>query len=413
MNCYPFKQNKKLCSGCGACTQACSHKALTMQPDKEGFLYPILDEEKCIQCGLCDVICPMISESHQENMNPEGFAYLVTTKDRNLTLNSATVGLCTYLSKDCIQDNGVSFGVVLNESEWKANHVCADSASMIEKMRNSKYLQSETRNTYSEVKSLLNDKKNVLYIGTPCQIAGLKAFLRKPYETLLTIDIVCHGVFSSKLVALEVEYWENLFNGKLSNLRFRSKRFFPWFMGGVVNFDITDSKGKTVHVERHAKSSPTYRCFAYSGDGYSYNIRPSCYSCPFRGKGRYCDLTVGDAWGLNKKYPQLFTSYNMRNGVSILICNTMKGVNVGNKIESFYDLYAIPVESVFVQPALLPTNRNIPAKRKAIYANDNIPYGQLVEKLFNVNLEHENKMTQWQLTKMQIKSAIKRILLLR
>ena len=85
----------------------------------------------------------------------------------------------------------------------------------------------------------------------------------------------------------------------------------------------------------------------------------------------------------------------------------------GNKIESFYDLYAIPVESVFVQPALLPTNRNIPAKRKAIYANDNIPYGQLVEKLFNVNLEHENKMTQWQLTKMQIKSAIKRILLLR
>lgn len=93
-------------------------------------------------------------------------------------------------------------------------------------MRNSKYLQSETKNTYSEVKSLLNDKKNVLYIGTPCQIAGLKAFLRKPYETLLTIDIVCHGVFSSKLVALEVEYWENLFNGKLSNLRFRSKRFF-------------------------------------------------------------------------------------------------------------------------------------------------------------------------------------------
>ena len=96
MNCYPFKQNKKLCSGCGACTQACSHKALTMQPDKEGFLYPILDEEKCIQCGLCDVICPMISESHQENMNPEGFAYLVTTKDRNLTLNSATVGSVSY-----------------------------------------------------------------------------------------------------------------------------------------------------------------------------------------------------------------------------------------------------------------------------------------------------------------------------
>lgn len=166
---------------------------------------------------------------------------------------------------------------------------------------------------------------------------------------------------------------------------------FSLVYGRCCKFRHNRFKRKTVHVERHAKSSPTYRCFAYSGDGYSYNIRPSCYSCPFRGKGRYGDLTVGDAWGLNKKYPQLFTSYNMRNGVSILICNTMKGVNVGNKIESFYDLYAIPVESVFVQPALLPTNRNIPAKRKAIYANDNIPYGQLVEKLFNVNLEHENK----------------------
>lgn len=413
MNCYPFKQNKKLCSGCGACAQACSHKALTMQPDEEGFLYPILDEEKCIQCGLCDVICPMIGENHQENMNPESSAYLVTAKDRDLALNSATVGLCTYLSKDCIQDDGVSFGVVLNESEWKANHVCADNANMVEKMRNSKYLQSETRDTYSEVRSLLKDKKSVLYVGTPCQIAGLKAFLRKPYEQLLTIDIVCHGVFSSNLVALEVAYWENLFKGKLSNLQFRSKRFFPWFMGGVVNFDITDSKGKTIHVERHAKSSPTYRCFAYSGDGCSYNIRPSCYSCPFRGKGRYGDLTVGDAWGVNKAYPQLFTSYNIRNGVSVLLCNTKKGVNASNKLNASYDLYAIPAESAFAQPALLPTGRNIPAKRKVIYANNNKPYGQLVEELFNVNLEHENRKAKWQLAKMQIKSVIKRILLIR
>ena len=184
-------------------------------------------------------------------------------------------------------------------------------------------------------------------------------------------------------------------------------------MGGVVNFDITDSKGKTIHVERHAKSSPTYRCFAYSGDGCSYNIRPSCYSCPFRGKGRYGDLTVGDAWGVNKAYPQLFTSYNIRNGVSVLLCNTKKGVNASNKLNASYDLYAIPAESAFAQPALLPTGRNIPAKRKVIYANNNKPYGQLVEELFNVNLEHENRKAKWQLAKMQIKSVIKRILLIR
>lgn len=413
MNCYPFKQDKKLCSGCGACAQACSHQALKMQPNSEGFLYPILDEEKCIQCGLCDVICPMISKNHQENINFNGSAFLITSKNEKFGFNSATVGLCTYLSLEYIQNKGVSFGAVLNESEWKAKHICANNANMVEKTRNSKYLQSETRDTYSKVKSLLKDKINVLYIGTPCQIAGLKAFLRKPYEQLLTVDIVCHGVFSPKLIPLEVEYWEKLFNGKLSNLRFRSKRFFPWVMGGVVNFDITDSKGRTRHIERHAKSSPTYRCFAYSGDGCSYNIRPSCYSCPFRGRGRYGDLTVGDAWGLIKKHPQIFTSYNMRNGVSILLCNTKKGMSLSNKLDTLYNSYEVSIESVFAQPALLPTNRHIPTKRKIIYENSNLPYGQLVEELFNVNLVHENRKAKWQLVKMQIKSIIKRILLLR
>lgn len=410
---YPFNGEKRLCSGCGACVQVCAHHALKMNADEEGFLYPMVNLEKCIQCGLCNSICPMINKNHQENESNNRSAYLVTTKEKNFGMDCATVGICTRLSLIYLQNAAKVFGVVLDETNCTAKHICANNEEDIKQMSNSKYLQSDTNYTYTEVKSLLKAQQKVLYIGTPCQIAGLKAFLRKPYDQLITIDIVCHGVFSSKLVPLEVEYWENLFNGNLSNLRFRSKRLFPWVMGGVVNFDITDSKGKTRHIERHAKSSPTYRCFAYSGDGCSYNIRPSCYSCPFRGEGRYGDLTVGDAWGLIKKHPQIFTSYNMRNGVSILLCNTKKGMSVTNNMNTLYNLYKIPVGSVFAQPALLPTNRCIPAKRKAIYANKNIPYGKLVEELFHVNLEHENRKAKWQLAKMQIKSVVKRILLLR
>ena len=408
MICFPFRQEKKLCSGCGACAQACLRRALTMEPDDEGFLYPVLDEEKCVRCGACDAVCPMISGNHQENANARSSAYIVKVKDRKIGLNCATVGLCTWIGMDCVHDKGVVFGVVLDESSRKACHARADNADMVRKMSNSKYLQSDTRYTYSEVKSLLNDGKNVLYVGTPCQIAGLKAFLRKPYGQLLTIDVVCHGVFSPKLQALEVGYWENLFKGKLSGFRFRSKRFFPWFMGAVVNFDMTGPKGKTRHVERHFKSSPTYRCFAPGGDGLSYNIRLSCYSCPFRGKGRYGDLTVGDAWGLNNEFPRIFTPRDMIYGIGLLLCNTEKGAAVVDKLGSSYNLHRIPVESAFAQPALLEACRPVPAERKAIYEG-RMPYGQLVERLTGVRLEREYRKVWWQAFKTRVKFAIKEI----
>lgn len=406
---YIFNHNKKLCSGCGACTQICKHNALKMQADNEGFLYPTLDVDKCIQCGLCDNSCPMVS-NHQENINQDQTAYLVTSKNKEFGLNSATIGLCTWISLDYIKRKGAVFGVVLDESEWKAKHICTYNADIVEKMRNSKYLQSDTKQTFSEVKELLKLKKQVIYIGTPCQIAGLKSFLRKTYDNLLTIDIVCHGVFSPKLIPLEVQYWENKFNGKLSNLRFRSKKKYPWNVGGMVNFDITNSQGNIKHIERHAISSPTYYCFAYSKDGCNYNLRESCYTCPYRGEGRYADLTIGDAWGVNTKYKYLFTKYNQRNGVSILLCNTEKGKQIIKPLQTQFKLYSLPVKDIFSQPALLPTQKSIPLKRKKIYENSQIPYGQLIEQLFQVNLEYESQKAQWSYYKQQIKILAKNIL---
>lgn len=404
---YIFNHNKNLCSGCGACTQVCKHNALEMQPDNEGFLYPALDSQKCIQCGLCDKICPMVSENHQENINQNHSAYLATSRNKDFGKNSATIGLCTWISLDCIKKEGIVFGVILDETDWKAKHISTNSTDMIEKMRNSKYLQSDTKQTFTEVKHLLESKKYVVYIGTPCQIAGLKSFLRKSYENLLTIDIVCHGVFSPKLVPLEVQYWENKFKGKLYNLRFRSKRIYPWNAGGIVNFDIKDSHNHIKHIERHAISSPTYYCFAYSKDGYNYNLRKCCYTCPFRGKGRYADITVGDAWGISAKYKDLFTQYNRNNGISCLLCNTEKGIKIVDSLYTQFNLYQIPKEDLFSQPAFLPTNKDIPLKRKIIYENSHMPYGELIEHLFQINLDHENSREKWKYHKKQIKSFIK------
>lgn len=410
-NSYIFNPRESNCTGCGACVLACVHKALSMERNSEGFLYPTLDTNKCIRCGICEKVCPMTSERHQANALLKNDAYLVTGKDQELGLNCATIGLCTWISLEFVKNQNHVFGVILDETNWTVKHIHTQDIITVKRMCNSKYMQSDTGNTFLKVKELLKASKEVLYIGTPCQIAGLKGFLRKDYENLFTIDLICHGVFSPKLIPLEVNYWESLFQGKLSNLRFRSKKIYPWDIGGIVNFDIKNSNG-VKHIERHASSSPTYYSFAYSGDNCNYNLRPSCYTCPFRSKGRYGDLTIGDAWGLSKKYKNIFSEKNKRNGISILLCNTIKGEKILEMLPSKFELYPITKECAFSQPAFLPTNRNIPEKRSEIYNNLNQPYGPLIERIFSINLEKKHKAFIRNYRKRQIKQIIKNLLFL-
>lgn len=401
---YIFTGQKPSCTGCGACFQVCAHGALSMQADDEGFLFPLMDESKCLKCGLCDKTCPVVNDGHQENSYLNSDSFLATCKNPESSSASATAGLCSWIANHYISSGGVVCGVILDENEWKATHVCASDAETIERMRNSKYMQSDTGTTFSEVRQLLRQGKNILYIGTPCQIAGLKAFLRKPYETLLTIDLVCHGVFSPKLMPLEVTYWEEMFKGKVCNYRFRSKRIHPWTSGGMVNFDVLKEGHEPMHIERHASASPTYRCFAYSGDGVNYNLRTSCYTCHFRGKGRYGDLTIGDAWG-HAHRTEIFTSPNRKNGISAILCNTPKGQAFIKNISGDYTLYPINPNETFVQPALQPTERSLPEARGQLFSMiGTMPYGPLVESLLHTKLRGQHQ----RFLKSQLKSTIKR-----
>ena len=220
-NSYIFNQDKTLCTGCGACTQVCTHQALSMKSDEEGFLFPSLDLDKCIDCGICDKICPVVNKNQANNYNHQK-GYIATTHHEEFYQESASIGICTMLSNLVIKEGGIVFGCFLDEDTWKAYHIGVTDTNGIEKIRNSKYLQSDTKRTFTEVKTLLKEEKTVLYIGTPCQIAGLKAFLRKDYPNLLLIDIICHGVFSPKLMPLEVQYWDNKYKAKIFNFRFSS-----------------------------------------------------------------------------------------------------------------------------------------------------------------------------------------------
>ena len=404
---YIRTQDKKLCCGCTACSAICEHKAISMQEDSEGFLFPVLDNDLCINCGLCDKICPMGSD-HQANSGQDQKSYLAISEHPEHYSKSATVGICTILARLFVENGGRVFGVCLVESTWKTFHICVSDNEGIERLRNSKYIQSDLQQTFSETKDLLKKGTKVLFIGTPCQIAGLKAYLRYDYENLLTIDLICHGTYSYKLIRKEVDYWEDRLHGKVSNFKFRSKRR----SGGVINFDLKKTSS-TEHHEFFGPYSPTYRCYAYNGDSVSYNIRHSCYSCPFRERSRYGDITIGDAWFIDAaKY--LKTDIDWKNGVSHFFSNTKKGRQYINQILPLLKWAEIPLEEAFKQPAILPAHREIPAERdqiyKAIDTDEN--YAQIIKRLLHADVEQLYEEEQRKLRKTEMKNFVKRILLI-
>lgn len=387
---FIFTGNKKSCSGCGACSQICKHTAITMEPDDEGFLFPSVNKDKCVNCGLCDLICPAVG-NNQANQEQVQHSYIATTKQKEYYKESASIGICTMLSDHIVSQGGVVYGCYLDENDWTAYHTGVSDKEGVQRLRNSKYLQSNTKQTFTEVKAKLAEGKFVLYIGTPCQIAGLKAFLRKDYSNLYTIDIVCHGTFSPKLMPLEIRYWEKMFDSKISNFRFRSKRRYTRSNAGMVNFDII-SNGKKKHIERHASSSPTYHCYAYAGDGVSYNLRLSCYNCRFKKSSRYGDITVGDPWLIDNgiiKNPLLRSTNIVRSLYSV---NSEKGEDLISNIISKITVERMSVNQAFVQDALKDTPLFLPDQRKTLYEGiECSDYGSLVETTLCCDLVASHK----------------------
>ena len=340
-----FKDPSK-CYGCNACVQICPRAAILMEPNDEGFLYPIIDASKCINCGLCAKICPA------ENISSTNIPMKVyAAQDKNLPalLDSSSGGLFSTFAERIISDNGYVVGCIFNE-ELKAVHILTNRKELVEKMRGSKYVQSDIRGIYNQIKTCLLAGNRVLFTGTPCQVDGLKRFLCKDYETLITVDLICHGVPSPLLLS---DYLKSVSErkGKVIDIRFRDKKRNGWCSQGSISYN---NRVKTI--------SP------YNSSYYYYYLQNSvsrvcCYSCKYSSIKRVSDITIGDYWNIETVIPKI----NSKNGYSVCLINTIRGNKFFDGVKDKLYYYETTLEDAVKGNGNLSSPCHMPETRRYIY----------------------------------------------
>lgn len=334
----------KDCTGCGACLNICPFGCITLAADEEGFLFPTIDDANCSQCGLCYKKCPQKHVSPASVFRQE--VYAVQLKDSKILKTSSSGGMFSAVADYVLSQSGAVFGCTMGKDKWEATHIYVENSKDLDYLRGSKYVQSNTGNTYELCREKLESGNMVLYSGTPCQIAGLYSYLGKDYENLITIDLVCHGVCSPSLFQMYIRYLENKYNEKILDFDFRNKIKFGW---GLCSTILTRTK---IRIRLAACD----RYMTQFKAGLSY--RECCYSCKYAKTERMGDITIGDYWGVSKFHPELDTFI----GVSLLMVNTSKGQKVLSKITDSLDIYQSKLEWV------VEKNENLvhPTKRPPI-----------------------------------------------
>lgn len=360
-----FAINYENCTGCGACVQRCPKQCISWTTKEFDFRYPRVDEASCINCGLCEKVCPIDKELKAPTAQK---AYAAVHKDSAVLEKSTSGGAFTALADTIFSRGGVVYGAaMLNGMQVK--HIRTEDKSSFADLRSSKYLQSDTGTTYQMVEQDLKQGKVVLYSGTPCQIDGLKCFLRKEYENLYTADIVCHGVGSQAYFDKYMEFAKERY-GKIKALRFRSKEYAGWSCGGGgVVVDTSNSEKKIPYRD----FDNYYYSYFLSGDIY----RKCCYSCKYANTKRVGDFSLGDYWGVEALKLPLQTE----DGCSLLLVNNNRAEKL---LETVVDLdkvettieQAAHCNKQLNEPSRLPESRQ---KRIEEYVSMN---GQQIQKVY-------------------------------
>lgn len=297
-------KEKKKCCGCSACVQKCPKQCISLKEDNEGFFYPIVDKEVCVDCGLCEKVCPVL---HYGNVRKPLKVYAAKNYDEEIRKQSSSGGIFTLLAERIIQEGGVVFGARFDEY-WEVKHDYTETIEGLSAFRGSKYVQSKIGDNYQKAETFLKQDRKVLFCGTPCQIAGLKRFLRKEYDNLLTVDFICHGIPSPGVWKKYLEetvkrmYNKNTHstdlvskrNAYIENITFRDKRFGWKKYSFTLTLTITSENEIKRNISLCELFSKNTFMKGFLSDLY---LRPSCYDCTAKNGKSNSDITIGDLWG--------------------------------------------------------------------------------------------------------------------
>ena len=308
------------CVGCGACCNVCAKHAIRMQEDTEGYMQPVIEAGICVDCGLCEKSCPVITPVKRGIEEPNAYA-MWHNADRTV---SSSGGAFSAFARFVLKKGGLVFGAAYDEG-LKLHHIAVDNVEGLDKLRGSKYMQSVIGTAYQNVKTALNRNKWVLFCGTPCQVAGLKSYLRKDYDTLITLDLACHGVPSNKIFQAYLE--------KLKNRLDKAENTVIW----NYEFRRRDGWGKSPSISTAMNSyQRLYGVDALYMEAFNASaiFRKCCYSCSYAEVPRVGDCTIADFWGLGR-YGIPF-KHDVMKGVSLVLANNKKGEKLLSEMDDIF-----------------------------------------------------------------------------
>ena len=344
----PQLATKQTCTGCSACASACRHQCIRMCADGNGFLFPTINQEHCIDCKLCEKVCPVLNKQNPPEQNTQ--AYAAYSLNDELRAQSSSGGFFTELAQMILKNHGAVYGAAY-DSDFLVHHICALNSSELAKLRGAKYAQSELGGCFIEIEERLRHGQQVLFTGTPCQVAGLKSFLRREYGNLSCVDFVCHGVPSPMAWQQYVKFRAEKDNHGIlpKTINLRSKHT------GWSRYQYSNLYQYADEIQYSTGSGDDLFMKLFVGD---YINRESCAVCSFKGYDRISDFTIGDFWGIWDIDPDM----DDNKGTSLVLVHTVKGRNLLGQMQRKLKMKSVSLEQASLQnPSLLKSS---PIKRE-------------------------------------------------
>lgn len=341
--------SKSFCTGCGCCCNVCPKNAISMKIDNDGFRYPVIAKEKCVDCGLCKKKCPVFSKTKAKEINE---CYAAYNKNDEVLMLSSSGGIFYLLALSILKENGIVIGAMFDNN--KLVHMIVDNKKDLVKLMGSKYLQSNMDDIYKKVKIEVQSRK-ILFVGTPCQVAGLKSYVGEDNENLICVDLICHGVPSSKLFIKYINELEEKNNGTLKKYNFRDKST------GWDNYSVSMDFENISKIEL-ARDNCYMKLYLSN-----LALRESCYNCNFKLGNKFSDITLGDYWSVHKFHKEFYN----KKGVSAVIINTKKGEKFFDTIKKDIRYLETSLDNIVYGNPCLKKSCNKPSKREGFLIDIN------------------------------------------